>query len=79
VRGDARLRVDGEEDDVGPLDGLRDLELDALGERGEVVADLVESLALGDVDAEAAGVDELGGLDRSGLAGGRRWPSLGRE
>lgn len=58
--GDAVLGVDDEEDEVGLIDGGGDLGLDLIGECVEVFTGVIEAGVVGGVDAEAAGIDDLG-------------------
>ena len=56
---DASLRIDYEQNDVRGADGGLNLLLDLRREPSEIFASVVVSTALGDIDAEAAGIDEL--------------------
>ena len=67
ARRDADLRIDRKQHEVGRADGLGDLPLDLLGEQRQVLTRVVVPLPVGDVHAEAAGVDDLD-IDALGLA-----------
>ena len=75
------LGVDHEEDEITLLGGAFDLGFDGVGEGREVGADVVESRALGAIDPEPAGIDDLrvagdGALEFEPAAESRRSGSL---